>query len=723
MTTPTWDSQVIDPQLLYGYGYNDQITYGGFTLPRFLYYMLAGLNQVNIAVGEAAQSFLADSVSSETIGVGAKTLTVSTGKAFAVGMNVVAWKSDDPAIFMIGEVTAYNPVSGVLAFTVAQGDFAGSGTYSTWKIALSGRRGAQGAPSGVSYLFGTDTTATDPGNGIIKLNNASTALVTEIYVDLSDAYGGSVLNWLDTIGASTNTVKGQIQLQSSANFNVFALYEVTAYAVEAGFRRISVDFLAASGSFASLERVVLNFYRAGDAGATGATGATGSGVNINASTNGTLVTAAPRSTLNATWSIEAVDDGANDRFNLRLKGETASPGNSKYYGTDEFGVRGMFPLPVIGSTETNAQTTDYTLTAGDLANVVRLYGTNSRTFTLPSAPVVGAGWYCYLENDCNDTAEATDPITLLIDPPGAQLVDGEANIRDYRGALRLLYTDGINWFSQLLRGGMARFVQGGTFYAPSKHAKITIDAVSAGAGAGDVDTDSGFGGGGGGRRILEGLQLSANTTVTVTIGAGGAGNVGGAGGAGGNSSFGSYLTVYGATATGGVSSGGGAAPDGGPKAYIRRVSSVYATPFMGNPEYASDNIGQGGAGSAEYRGNWPEEPPSISQIAAGNAEWGGGGGGIANPAGTTDPRAIRLDKGGNSLFGAGGGGLYSGRFGHYELQDLSPYVPLARPWGAGDGGNADYPDGAIPGGGGGFSPGGSPLAGDGARGEVRVWYW
>ena len=72
-----------------------------------------------------------NSTTSNTIGTGAKTWTIETGKAFAAGMEVKIVENADPVNnFVTGVVTDYDTVTGVLSVTVT--GTTGSGTFTAW---------------------------------------------------------------------------------------------------------------------------------------------------------------------------------------------------------------------------------------------------------------------------------------------------------------------------------------------------------------------------------------------------------------------------------------------------------------------------------------------------------------------------------------------------------------------------------------------------------------
>ncbi len=127
----------------------------------------------------------------------------------------------------------------------------------------------------IPYLIDlSGTTDVDPGNGKIRFDNATQNIVTTLRVDLIDSSGNTRTPTLDTFDDSTNTIKGQIMLESETSPSKFLLFNVTSLAAPSGYRNVTVapvDF-SATNPFTNGEAVVLKFTRAGDAGATGPTG-------------------------------------------------------------------------------------------------------------------------------------------------------------------------------------------------------------------------------------------------------------------------------------------------------------------------------------------------------------------------------------------------------------------------------------------------------------------
>lgn len=96
----------------------------------------------------------ATSTTSRTLGTGANTITIQTGKLYIEGQTFSIAYASDPTKVMYATATAYNSGTGVLSYTVASTDHVkGSGTYADWKVALCalpGLTGPQGASGYVS---------------------------------------------------------------------------------------------------------------------------------------------------------------------------------------------------------------------------------------------------------------------------------------------------------------------------------------------------------------------------------------------------------------------------------------------------------------------------------------------------------------------------------------------------------------------------------------------
>lgn len=77
----------------------------------------------------------ATSTTSLTIGTGSQSLTVQTGKSFAVGQAVIIAYTTSPGNYMLGYITSYTSGTGALVVTVTT--TSGSGTQSAWTVSLT----------------------------------------------------------------------------------------------------------------------------------------------------------------------------------------------------------------------------------------------------------------------------------------------------------------------------------------------------------------------------------------------------------------------------------------------------------------------------------------------------------------------------------------------------------------------------------------------------------
>ncbi|WP_167313559.1 hypothetical protein [Mesorhizobium opportunistum] len=130
---------------------------------------------------------------------------------------------------------------------------------------------AANSVAALSYTFSTTTADADPGNGALRLNNASAASATAAYVDNLDAGGATVNGILDTFDDSTNTIKGQLMLRSKASAAISYVYNVTGTVVDgSGYRKLTLAYVSGSGALPTTAGGIwLMFDRTGDKGADG----------------------------------------------------------------------------------------------------------------------------------------------------------------------------------------------------------------------------------------------------------------------------------------------------------------------------------------------------------------------------------------------------------------------------------------------------------------------
>lgn len=81
----------------------------------------------------------ATSATNLSIGMGSKELTVQAGKLLVVGMTVKITMTASPTVWMAGDVTGYNDITGALVVIVTA--MQGTGAATAWTVSLSGAIG------------------------------------------------------------------------------------------------------------------------------------------------------------------------------------------------------------------------------------------------------------------------------------------------------------------------------------------------------------------------------------------------------------------------------------------------------------------------------------------------------------------------------------------------------------------------------------------------------
>ena len=149
-----------------------------------------------------------------------------------------------------------------------------SGTSGAAVLDFEIPRGATGATGPViarRYLYSTSTTAADPGSGNFRLNNATIASATALYIDNAEAGGASVTAWLDSFDDSTNvSSKGTLDFVAINDPTIWASFRVTGSVVDStGYRTVTLSAGTSNGTWVDGMAVGVSFTRAGDKGADG----------------------------------------------------------------------------------------------------------------------------------------------------------------------------------------------------------------------------------------------------------------------------------------------------------------------------------------------------------------------------------------------------------------------------------------------------------------------
>ena len=128
------------------------------------------------------------------------------------------------------------------------------------EVALLNAGSGMGAIA-IAYTFSTTTTDSDPGNGVLRLDNATQNTATVIRADLLDSGGATVTPVLDTFDDTSGTVKGYIRLVKASDSTKWLVFSVSALASPSGYKNITVANIGSSAAspFANSDALILYF--------------------------------------------------------------------------------------------------------------------------------------------------------------------------------------------------------------------------------------------------------------------------------------------------------------------------------------------------------------------------------------------------------------------------------------------------------------------------------
>lgn len=165
------------------------------------------------------------------------------------------------------------------ALTAGDGDEIYNSTLQRGELRANGlwvpTSGLLGGSIGL-WQFATSTVDSDPGPGVLRLNNATQPSATEIRFDPVDLSGVDLSTMMQYLyGGSGSDV---FKLQSIADPTKFIQGVITGYDIPTGYFKFFITVLSHSGTFTAGEILTLTGSRAGAAGANGTDGVTGFGL-------------------------------------------------------------------------------------------------------------------------------------------------------------------------------------------------------------------------------------------------------------------------------------------------------------------------------------------------------------------------------------------------------------------------------------------------------------
>lgn len=138
---------------------------------------------------------------------------------------------------------------------------------------ISGISNLSDIGNALPYTFSTTTTDSDPGSGVLRLNNATQNTATEIYIDDEEANAADVSAFIQLLSGGNNpsSVLGTITLRKEFNPESFLQFKVTGVTNASGYTKLTIINTSSSTAnpFSNSDNVFLDINLSGDKGDTG----------------------------------------------------------------------------------------------------------------------------------------------------------------------------------------------------------------------------------------------------------------------------------------------------------------------------------------------------------------------------------------------------------------------------------------------------------------------
>lgn len=132
-----------------------------------------------------------------------------------------------------------------------------------------GDMGATGRETALYYLFNTNTANSDPGAGKLKVNNASPASATSLYINETDNDTNLLSALLATWDDGSSAVKGRLFIHSPTTPTTFAVFDISGTITDNGdWDAFTIAHIASGGTFTNNMPVAVVFIPKGDLGTT-----------------------------------------------------------------------------------------------------------------------------------------------------------------------------------------------------------------------------------------------------------------------------------------------------------------------------------------------------------------------------------------------------------------------------------------------------------------------
>ena len=120
------------------------------------------------------------------------------------------------------------------------------------------------------FQYSTTTTDADPGAGFFRLNHATVASATEMYIDDLEYNGTNIEAWVqswdDVTGNDTN--RGRIKISKAQGLDTWMVFKVTGAITDAsGYTKVTLVAIDSAGTFVLNDKCWIAFTASGEDGA------------------------------------------------------------------------------------------------------------------------------------------------------------------------------------------------------------------------------------------------------------------------------------------------------------------------------------------------------------------------------------------------------------------------------------------------------------------------
>jgi hypothetical protein len=237
----------------------------------------AGLLRLNNATQNAATVIRADLLGNDTSDYSGLLALVDDSTSATKGYITLRHITDSTK-WLVFAVTAVASPAGYKNITVTPAASSAASPFADGDEILFDftPNGDKGRAAGLAYTFSSTTTASDPGAGTIRFNDATLASANTLYISETDGDGSSVAAEIASWDDSTSSIKGKIKVSHRLDPTKFAIFNITGTHFDHGsWQSIFVAYVSGSGSLSNADPVTVEVSLKGDKGETGATGANG----------------------------------------------------------------------------------------------------------------------------------------------------------------------------------------------------------------------------------------------------------------------------------------------------------------------------------------------------------------------------------------------------------------------------------------------------------------